>query len=100
MRAKVENVIASTNKLNAETKTENANAEVAQKTIDARCEEAIQKVNESLARQAQINIGNKLTEKQIWEIEQKIKQKAMELYQNERKIDQNDRALEIEGTRV
>ena len=65
IRAKVENVIASTNKLNAETKKEKADADVAQKTIEARCEEAIQKVNESLARQAQIKIGNKLTENQI-----------------------------------
>lgn len=100
MRAKVENVIASTNKLNAETKTETADAEVAQKTIDARCEEAIQKVNESLARQTAIKIGNSLTEKQIWEIGQKINQKSTELYQSARKIEQNDRALEIEGTRV
>ena len=100
VRAKVENVIASTNKLNAETKTETADAEVAQKTIDARCEEAIQKVNESLARQSQIKIGNKLTEKQIWEISQKINQRAIELYQNARKIEQNERSLEIEGTRV
>lgn len=100
MKAKIENVIASTNKLNAETKTENADAQVAQRTIDARCEEAIQKVNESLARQAAIKIGNALTEKQIWEIGQKINQKTTELYQSARKVDQNDRALEIEGTRV
>ena len=76
MVAKIQNVVASTNKLNAETATAEADAEVAERTINSRVEQSLQGINESLAKQFEMRTQGRVNQQTVQYLKDFINQNA------------------------
>lgn len=100
MVAKIQNVIASTNKLNAETAGAEADAEVAERTINTRVQQSFQAVNESLAKQFEMKTQGRVNQQTVKYLQELIEQNGKRITLERRRLEQTGWSVELEAERL